>query len=143
MNDLGTPPPDWESIFQQARRRMAGKLLLVALIAAGGSMLLLGGGLQAEGAFSLPIPILNKGDHAKEKPQEQKHEGHKHHHEQRDSGQHKKQDQHRNQGSQGQHKHHPKPCKEEPESSAEEEYGRWNGGKDARGDKCPSSGGSG
>ena len=40
-------------------------------------------------------------------------------------------------------KHHSKPCKEEPESSAEEEYGRWDGGKEATGGKCPSAGGSG
>lgn len=135
MNDPGTPPPDWDSIFQQARRRMAGKLLLVALIAAGGTMLLLGGGLQAEGAVSLPIPILNKSDH-KDKQQEQKHKRHKHHHERQGNRQHHKQA-HEKHGDHGQPKPHPKPCKEEPESSAEEEYGRWDGGKDATGGKCP------
>ncbi|HEY8808517.1 MAG TPA: hypothetical protein VIM28_00725 [Solirubrobacterales bacterium] len=75
MNGAGTPPPDWDSIFQQARRRMAGSLFLVAAIAAGGTMLLLGCSLQAEGAVSLPIPILNKNDHHKEKQQKHKHEG--------------------------------------------------------------------
>ncbi len=137
MNDLGTPPPDWDSIFQQARRRMAGKLLLVALIAAGGTMLLLGGGLQAEGAVSLPIPILNKDDHHKEK-QGQKHEKRKHHHEQQSDRQHKKQAHHEKQENHGQPKPHPKPCKREPETSAEEEYGRWDGSKDATGGKCAS-----
>lgn len=141
MNDLGTPPPDWDSIFQQARRRMAGKLLLVALIAAGGTMLLLGGGLQAEGAVSLPIPILTKNDHHKEKQQGEQHEKHKPHHEREEGERHKKQKQHEKESHH--HKHHPKPCKEEqPESSAEEEYGRWDGGKDATGGKCPSGGNS-
>jgi hypothetical protein len=138
VNDLGAPPPDWDSIFQQARRRMAGKLLLVAVIAAAGTMLLLGGGLQAEGAVSLPIPILNKSDHHKERQQEHKHEKHKHHREQQGNRQPQKQAHHEKQENHGQHKHHAKPCKEEPESSAEEEYGRWDGGKDATGGKCPS-----
>lgn len=135
MNDLGTPPPDWDSIFRQARRRMAGKVLLVALIAAGGTMLLLGGGLQAEGAVSLPIPILSKSDHHNEK-QEQKHEKHKLHHERQGDRQHQKQD-HAKRGNHGQPKPHPKPCKEEPKTSAGGEYGRWDGGKDATGGKCP------
>ena len=134
MNDPGTPPPDWDSIFKQARRRMAGKLLLVALIAAGGTMLLLGGGLQAEGAVSLPIPILSDSHHGKDK-QEQKHEKHKHHHEKEVHKHHKKGDREKP-GDHGPHKRHPKPCKEEPETSAEEEYGRWDGGKDATGGKC-------
>lgn len=133
MNDPGAPPPDWDSIFRQARRRMAGKLLLVALIAAGGTMLLLGGGLQAEGAVSLPIPILS-ANHHKDKQQEQKHPKHRRHHEKEHHEHHEKQDDHEKHRH---HKHHPKPCKEEQKTSAEEEYGRWDGGKGATGGKCP------
>ena len=142
MNDAGTPPPDWDSIFQQARRRMAGRLFLVAAIAAGGTMLLLGGGLQAEGAVSLPIPILSKNDRHGEK-QAQKHERRKRHHERQSDRQDRKQAHHRKQENHGPHKPHPRPCKEEPKTGAEEEYGRWDGGKDATGGKCPSAGGSG
>jgi hypothetical protein len=138
VNDAGTPPPDWDSIFQQARRRMAARIFLVATIAAGGTMLLLGGGLQAEGAVSLPIPILNKNDQQKDKQQKQKHEEHKRHH-QEGHGQHEKQGHHEKHGSHGQPKPPPKPCREEPETSTEEQYGRWDGGKDATGGKCPSA----
>ena len=137
MNGTDTPPPDWDSIFQQARRRMAGKLLLAAVIAAGGTMLLLGGGLQAEGAVSLPIPILSKNDHHKDK--QQKHEEQKRHHKRQGDRPHERQGHHEKHGNHGQPKPPPKPCKEEPETSAKGEYGRWDGGKDATGGKCPSA----
>lgn len=112
---------------------MAAKLLLVALIAAGGTMLLLGGGLQAEGAVSLPIPILS-ANHHRDKQQEQRHQKHKRHHEKEPHKRHEKQGDREKHG--GHHKHHPKPCKEESKTSAEEEYGRWDGGKGATGGKC-------
>jgi len=89
--------------------------------------------LAAHGAHIGALAILNKNDH-KEK---QKHEKHTHRHERQSDRQHKKQARHEKQENYGQPKPHPKPCKEEPESSAKEEYGRWDGGKDATGGKCP------
>ncbi len=55
MNDLGTPPPDWDRIFDRAHRRIAGRLLLVGAVGGFCALLLLGGGLSAQGAVSLGI----------------------------------------------------------------------------------------
>lgn len=140
MNAPGAPPPpDWESIFHQARRRMLGKLLVVGVVAGLGTMLLLGGGLQAEGAVSLPIPILNRGHNHDSDHQTQKHEEHKHHHhhEKEDHQRNNRKERHEKQSNDGKDKHHPKKCREKEEDSSEEQYGRWDGGMDATGSKCP------
>lgn len=60
MNEPGQLPPDWESVFHQARRRIFGRLLLVGVLAAIGTTLLLGGGLSAQGAVSIG-PIGKNG----------------------------------------------------------------------------------
>lgn len=136
MNDLGTPPPDWDSIFQQARRRMAGKLLLVAVLAAGGTMLLLGGGLQAQGAISLPVPGMN-GNHRDDGEKHEKQVHRRHHHEQEDNRNHG-QDKHKKQTNDNKPNHPPKPCTEKTETSSEGEYGRWEVPNGPAGNKCPS-----
>jgi hypothetical protein len=53
LNDPGTPPLDWDSLFDRAHRRIAVRLILLATIGALGAILLLGGGLKARGKLSL------------------------------------------------------------------------------------------
>lgn len=137
------PPPDWEAVFQQARRRMAMKLLVVASLAAVGTMLLLGGGLRAQGAVSFPIPGVNE----KQSKHEQK--STHHHHQSQEQGQPQKSDEG---GPHQPHKpkngnddgnkteHHPKHCVEKKPTSAESEYGDWEWPNGAAGEKCPSNG---
>jgi hypothetical protein len=138
VNDPGTPPPDWESIFYQARRRMLGRLLAVGAIAGVGTALLLSGGLTAQGAATIPIPgIATKSEKTKAKEVKKTHKQ-KHRKKERQQA-HKKHKAHQTHPGNGQH-HHPKHCTEKPQNSAEEEYGRWEWPNGAAGHKCPTKG---
>ena len=62
MNEPGTPPPDWNAIFDRAHRRILGRLLLLGGIGAVCAVLLLGSGLSAQGAVRWRIGPFASAD---------------------------------------------------------------------------------